>query len=91
MCEPPYHCKNACLFSTLDAQGKQKYQQGSWKARHENLSKNKRRTSVEEEEDYNFQTKREKFMEKEIALETERDPEVLEGLYSFFHQEIVFL
>merc|ERR1712008_106299 len=62
--------------SLTDAQGKQKYQppNRSWMARH----KNRRRKSVDEEEDYDFKTKRQIVNEFEFAPETEENLDTLE-------------
>ena len=66
----------------LDAQGKQKYQppNRSWMARHEN----RRRKSVDEEEDYDFKTKRQIVNEFEFAPETEENLDTLEGQSQVF-------
>ena len=67
------------MFYFLDAQGKQKYQppNRSWMARHEN----RRRKSVDEEEDYDFKTKRQIVNEFEFAPETEENLDTLEGQF----------
>merc|ERR1712203_949283 len=62
--------------SFTDAQGKQKYQppDRSWMARHEN----RRRKSVDEEEDYYFKTKRQIVNEFDFAPETAENLDTLE-------------
>ena len=81
------HCQKFLYkkFYFLDAQGKQKYQppNRSWMARHEN----RRRKSVDEEEDYDFKTKRQIVNEFEFAPETAENLDTLEGQSQSFNFE----